>query len=178
MKKVAVFCILTVLYVSLSTALAGSRSGYQIVLMSIENQPQNGVAQRFKDYFESASGSDVAECISGNGIDVEVFYQKKIPAGINEKNVQQAISGDRIALKKVKKSLMNYRDDLVLYGFDALLAYRIEGDKIQVFAISPIPGERTLVSDAVIDPSKIISNSTINKLLCNTLSRLPYAFGP
>jgi len=107
-----------------------------------------------------------------------VFYQKKIPAGINEKNVQQAISGDRIALKKVKKSLMNYRDDLVLYGFDALLAYRIEGDKIQVFAISPIPGERTLVSDAVIDPSKIISNSTINKLLCNTLSRLPYAFGP
>ena len=178
MRNLMFVLLVTLCQVFINTASAGSRGGYHVVLMDIDDPAHDHLASSFKAYFADADGSESATCKSGDDIFVDALYRKKIPAGITVKAVQQAISGDTLSLKKVRKSLSTYRDDLIHSGFDGLLAYRIEGKQLHMYAVSSLTKKKILADSVDINSNKQISNATIAKLLCNTLGKMPYAFGP
>lgn len=155
---------------------AGARSGYRLVYFDISPLKNTETTKLVIDYFNSALPSETYRCADSNRyIDIEIVFVNKRPKALTSELVNFSLRFDKDAMKQLRKILRTYRDSEIDKGFDGIVSFKKEGTSYELTTIGSTDNGY-MRSFKVNDPQGL-SPKTLNKLFCNSLADLAYAYG-
>ncbi|HEX7647079.1 MAG TPA: hypothetical protein VF450_06700 [Noviherbaspirillum sp.] len=169
--------LLLIISISLSaSSLAGSRTGYRLVFVEISSKQSPAVSKMLENYFNSELPANTYRCPEKNQfIEFDYVYIRQQPRGITIPLARAALNFDRRATESLRTTLRAFRNSEIDHGFDGLLVFNNDKNRLELTTIGTIAnGYRKTVK---LNLQKNPSSGDLNKLFCDSLADLEYAYG-
>lgn len=173
-KYIFFFCIA----VYASFASAGSQGGHILLSVPMDSaQEYKSNVDAYFNYFYGIDNELSPSCKTISGMfegkiksQVDIFYLKRRPEGVDSQILREALNNKRIA-KKLKQIIGNYKDDLI-EGFDSILFYEVVNRKINFYGLSAI-SKKIIFEKSVLSVDDIQNNEKLGLALCQVIAKLP-----
>lgn len=165
-------CIISLfLYMMTSSAIAGVRGYYLFVWGGDFGR------QYFKKYIsDRREYKSNKSCWSERaGDSLAVIYINTYPAGVTDVLINSFLSGDNKSAINIRKSLIEFSDDMVSHGFDGMIIVNKKGNSVEIGTV-PVKGKQYLYKRNFIINSD--DYSLFDKQLCEALAPIDNYFSP
>ena len=159
-----------------NSSSAGSRTGYRFVFVDTSSKQTSEVTKLFADYFNSELPADIYRCAEKNRfIEFDYVYMQRRPRGITTQLVKAAANHDKQATENLRTTLRTFRNSEIDGGFDGLLVFSIDKNRVQLMIIGSIANGYQKTSS--LHRQNELTSGDLKKLFCDSLADLEYSYG-